>query len=79
MVKRLRRIVLQPNSWSGEDVFFARGLPGTILTTERFKSLSDSAELANCSLVLAEAFSFNYYPQDRGSDVELGVDQRGRF
>jgi len=69
VVKRLRRIVLQPNNWSGEDVFFARGLSGTILTTERFKSLCDSAELANCSLVPAEAFSFDFYLQERGSAV----------
>jgi hypothetical protein len=69
VIKRLRRIVLQPNSWSGEDVFIARGLPGTILTTERFKSLCDSAKLANCSLVPAEAFSFDYYPDDHAPAV----------
>src|SRR5207248_11182380 len=28
---RLRRLVLEPGTWSGEDVFIARGLPGSII------------------------------------------------
>lgn len=36
-IKCLKRIVLETNSWSGEDVFIARGLPGRILTSENFE------------------------------------------
>lgn len=67
VIKRLRRVVLQPSTWSGEDVFFARGLPGTILTSERFNSLCETAGLANCSLIDAETFSFDHYPQERSA------------
>jgi hypothetical protein len=67
IIKRVRRIVLQPKTWSGEDVFFARGLPGTILVSERFKQLCDENHLANCSLVAAEKFGFDHYPQERAA------------
>lgn len=69
IIKRLRRVILRPDTWSGEDVFFARGLPGTILTSERFKSLCETAGLANCSFVDAEAFSFDHYPQERAAGI----------
>ena len=65
IVKRVRRIVLQEDTWPGEDVFFARGLPGTILVSERFKRLCEDNNLANCALVAAEDFSFDHYPQER--------------
>jgi hypothetical protein len=62
--KRFRRVVLRSDTWSGEDVFFARGLPGTILVSERFKSLCETAGLANCSLVDAAMFGVDHYPQE---------------
>src|SRR5687768_16800236 len=46
--ERLRRVVLQPHSWSGEDIFFARGLPGTVFVSERFKSLCEDGRYSNC-------------------------------
>jgi Immunity protein family (Imm11) len=65
IIKRVSRIVLRANTWSGEDVFFARGLPGTVLVSERFKRLCEDNDLTNCSLVAAEDFSFDHYPQER--------------
>ncbi len=67
IIKRTRRIVLQANTWSGEDVFFARGLPGTVLVSERFKHFCEANDLANCFIVAAEDFSFDHYPQDRSA------------
>jgi hypothetical protein len=61
IVKRADRILLEANTWSGEDVFIARGLPGTILTSERFQRLCSEHQLANCSLVPAEEYSFDHY------------------
>lgn len=63
--KRTERIVLEPNTWSGEDVFIARGLPGRILTSEQFWRLCVDNDLANCCLVEAEKFAFDFYPQER--------------
>jgi hypothetical protein len=64
ILKRISRVVLVPNTWSGEDVFFARGLPGRILVSERFKRLCEEGDLANCCFIAAEEFGFDYYPQD---------------
>jgi hypothetical protein len=65
VIKRIHGVVLRPNTWSGEDVFFARGLPGTILTSERFKSLCENAGFANRAFLDAQMFSFDHYPQER--------------
>jgi len=67
IIKRARRIVLKANTWSGEDVFVARGLPGTILVSGRFKRLCEDNDLGNCSLIAAEDFGFDHYPQDRST------------
>jgi hypothetical protein len=64
IIKRIRRAVLEPNTWSGEDVFFARGLPGRILVSERFKRLCEEGDLTNCSFVAAEVFGFDHYPRN---------------
>lgn len=62
IIKRARRLFLEPNSWSGEDVFFARGLPGIVFVSERFESFCQENQISNCSLVRAEEFSFDHYP-----------------
>jgi hypothetical protein len=62
IIKRTSRISLQANTWSSEDIFFARGLPGTTLVSERFKRLCETNKLANCSLIAAEDFGFDHYP-----------------
>lgn len=61
-VKRAARIVLEEGTWSGEDIFFARGLPGTIIVSEQFRRMCIEAELQNCLLIEASVFSFDFYP-----------------
>jgi hypothetical protein len=65
IIKRVRRVVLEENTCSGEDIFYARGLPGTVLVSQRFKSLCEANDLSNCSLVAGNAFHIDYYPQAR--------------
>jgi hypothetical protein len=65
LLKRADRIVIEPGTWSGEDILFARGLPGIVLVSERFKSLCDENNPANCTLVEADAFSFDHYPWEQ--------------
>jgi hypothetical protein len=64
IIKRIRSVVLEENSWSGEDVFVPRGLPGTILTSERFKNLCQEHQISNCLLIPAEEYSFDHYPSE---------------
>jgi hypothetical protein len=62
---RVRRLVLEPNTWSGEDVFIARGLPGTIITSERFKEFCDRHAFSNCLLIEADRFHVDFVPWRR--------------
>jgi hypothetical protein len=62
---RLRRLVLEAGTWSGEDVFIARGLPGTIITSERFKQFCDRHAFSNCVLIEAEHYHFDFFPGER--------------
>ncbi len=64
LIKRAALIVLEEGTWSGEDIFFARGLPGTIIVSEKFRKMCIEAELQNCPLVEASLFSFDFYPSE---------------
>jgi hypothetical protein len=66
-VKRATGVYLEPESWSGEDIFIARGLPGTILTSDRFKTLCEEHSISNCELVPADRFHFDHYPWEMRS------------
>ncbi len=64
--RRFQRVVLEPNTWSGEDVFIARGLHGTVITSERFKEFCDYHAFSNCLLTDAERFHVDFMPWRRG-------------
>ncbi len=57
---RFKRIVLEEGTWSGEDLFFARGLPGTMITSERFKEFCDKHAFRNCLLIEADRFGLDF-------------------
>lgn len=59
---RGRSIILMPGTWSGDDIFVARGLSGRILVSEKFKDVVEEAGATNYSLVPAEDFSFDFQP-----------------
>jgi hypothetical protein len=67
-IMRMRRLVLEPGTWSGEDVFIARGLPGTIITSERFKRFCDANAFSNCLLIEADRYHFDFFPWLRNDD-----------
>jgi len=64
-IKRQRRVVLEPGTWSGEDVFIPRGLPGRIVTSERFKEFCDRSAFTNCRLIPAEQHHIDYFPWEQ--------------
>ena len=57
---QIDRIVIESGSWSGEDVFFARGLPGVILTSNRFVSICKQNILVSSHFVPADEFNYNW-------------------
>jgi hypothetical protein len=48
--------VLEPGTWKGEDVFRARGLPGTIIVSERFAGFVARHGLTNVKLTPTEQY-----------------------
>lgn len=42
--------VLEPGTWQGEDIFFARGLGGRIVVSQRFAEFAQRHELTNMKL-----------------------------
>ena len=64
-LKRMERLVIEPGTWSGEDIFIARGLPGTFVVTERFEKLCREHQVLNAFLVAAENFLFDDYPWEK--------------
>ncbi len=70
LIKRAARIVLEEGTWSGEDIFYARGLPGTIIVSDKFRRMCIEAQLQNCPLVEASLFNFDFYPWERPGERE---------
>jgi hypothetical protein len=48
--------VLEPDTWQGEDVFQARGMPGTLIVSERFSGVILRCGLTNMKLTPIEAY-----------------------
>jgi hypothetical protein len=71
-VRRAQRIVLEPSTWSGEDIFIARGLPGTYIASERFKGFCERNQMKNAVLIPALEYSFDFYPWEKSNKSESG-------
>lgn len=48
--------VLEPGTWSGEDIFRPRGMQGRIIVSERFKEFADRHGLTNMKITPTEQF-----------------------
>jgi len=63
LFKRTKRVVIKEETWEGDDLFYARGLPGSIITSERFKEFVDKHQILGAKLVKASKYSFDFYPK----------------
>jgi hypothetical protein len=54
---RHARVVVDESTWSGEDIFYARGLSGLIITSERFAEWFDRLRVNNGVLVPSLEYS----------------------
>lgn len=52
-------IILEEGSWTGADIFKARGGPGQILVSERFKEVVERYKLKNTWFIPAEKFAWD--------------------
>jgi hypothetical protein len=61
-IKRWQRIVFEPNTWSGEDIFYSRGLPFALMATARFKELCEANGVTNLTFLPAESYGLDFCP-----------------
>lgn len=64
ILKRFSRIVIEPCSWSGEDIFIARGLPGTYITSARFKTVCEVNGVKNSIFIPVEEYEHDSHPSE---------------
>jgi ssDNA-binding Zn-finger/Zn-ribbon topoisomerase 1 len=66
IIKRWSRILIEPNTWTGEDVFYPRGL-SVILVTEKFRDTYLGHGLRNGIFIPAAEYGHDFYPWERKS------------
>lgn len=57
----IQGFVLDPGSWSGEDVFFARGLTGVLVVSNRFREFVRQHGLTNVRFTPTESYEWDPY------------------
>jgi hypothetical protein len=62
IIKRWKRIVIDGSTWNGEDVFFARGLPGEIIVSSQFKDFCESNIIQGAIFLPTETYGRDFYP-----------------
>lgn len=68
LLKRFRRIIIRPETWSGEDVFFPKG-SSQVIVTERFKAGFELAGLRGGVFFPAEDYGYDYYPWESQAEA----------
>jgi len=58
-VIRYERVVIEPDSWEGGDLFIARGLSGVVLASERFKEVVERYGLTNVWCIPSERYAYD--------------------
>jgi hypothetical protein len=55
-INAINGFVVEPGTWSGEDIFRPRGMPGELVVTERFKAFVERHGLTNVVLTPTEQY-----------------------
>lgn len=62
VLKRWKRVVIDLDTWSGNNIFLARGLPGVRFADEAYELFRDTYGITNSYLVPIEQYSCDFYP-----------------
>jgi hypothetical protein len=62
---------LEAGGWTGDDVFFARGLPGSPVVSERFAHFVERHSLTNMHLIPTESYTWNPLALDPARAPEM--------
>jgi hypothetical protein len=64
VIKRWSKVVIQTDTWQGEDIFIPRG-GGDIITSSRFKEVCEKNNVTNVVFYQAETYGHDYYPLEK--------------
>ncbi|MEZ6163292.1 MAG: hypothetical protein R3B67_02540 [Phycisphaerales bacterium] len=56
--------MVDESTWSGEDIFYARGLSGLIITSEPFAEWFHHANINSGVLIPALDYAADFYPTE---------------
>jgi hypothetical protein len=69
VLKRWKRTVIDRSTWTGEDIFIARGLPGEIILSESFRTFCKQYGIKTGLMPRAESYGHNFYPWEPAEEV----------
>jgi len=55
------RVVIDADSWTGEDLFYAINLPGSILLSERAREFIERHDFMNAQVIECEKAGFSFF------------------
>jgi hypothetical protein len=58
-IDAIHGFALRLETWTGEDVFFARGLPGIVIASDRFRTLADEHSFTNVRFIPTESYEWD--------------------
>jgi hypothetical protein len=64
-IVRWKRLIVNPDTWHGEDAFRPRGLSGTTMVSQRFKDACELNGIRNAVFEPAESSGHDFYPWDK--------------
>lgn len=64
-IRRWRGIVIKSDTWSGEDIFRARGAGGIYAST-RFLLFCERNKISNATFIYAPDYAYDFFPWDKG-------------
>ena len=67
LLKRWRRILIKPGTWTGEDLFIPFQM-NVFLASKRFKQFCEANEITNAVFLPAEEYGHDFYPDEAERD-----------
>jgi len=64
VLKRWKSVVVDESTWNGDDIFYAYGIPGTLIVSSQFADWAKELDFKNLFLVNTQTSSHDFYPME---------------
>lgn len=76
-IERWRSVIVDENSWEGDDLFYAYGLSGALLASARFVTWARDYDFRNLWLRPSEESAHDFYPCEKRGSTTRRPTERG--